>query len=479
MKKHSLVKILTVLLLLVVIATYFIAGREGEVSYLAVGDVFINYVQSFYYFFDTAAFILVVGGFYGLLNKTPGYKKMLDRVVSKFGDNRKRFVIISTIVFAILSAFTELNMLLLIFIPFVVSIILLLGYDKLVALSSTVGAVVVGFIGGIFTTVKSSSGSSTFESLVGLDDKWGNVFPRILLFVLVVGLLILYISKYIKKLESDVGGYKVSKNDALFIETKDKNGKIVKHHYDDAKVWPLAFMLVVMLVLFVLGFMPWNSLFEITVFSDFHTWLTGLSIGNYTVFTNLISSNIPALGEWSNLGNYMMAIVIIAFFSLIIKLVYKIKIDTAIDAFILGMKKMLPAMMVSMLAYAVLVCCYNNGFMETIITNASDKFGDNVVVHSLITILGSLVNVDLYYVTAGVFSPIVSALSDGANLSVYAIAFQSLYGLVCLVGPTSVLLIIGLTYLDVSYKTWIQYIWRFILELFIVIFIVMMIVSLL
>lgn len=479
MKKYGLVKVLTVLLLLVVIATYFIAGREGEISYLALGDVLINYVQSFSFFFDTVVFILAVGGFYGLLNKTPAYRKMLDSIVSKFSDNKKNFVIISTVFFALLASFTGLNMVLFVFIPFVVSVILLLGYDKLVALSATVGAVLVGFIGGIFTTAKSSSGMTTFETFVGLEDKWGNIFPRIVLLIVVVGLLVVHIYKYIKKIEEDGEHSKLSNNDTLLIETKDKKGKIVKYDYSDVKVWPLVTILAVMLVLLILGFTPWESLFEISIFSDFHTWLTELSIKDYAVFTNLISANFVAFGEWANLGNFLMAVIILAIFTLIIKFVYKIKLDSALDAIILGIKKMVPTAMICVLAYTVLVCCYNNGFMEAIITSASDSFGDNVVINSLVAILGSILNVDLYYVTSGVFSSILSVLSESANLSVFAIAFQSFYGLVELIAPTSILLIIGLTYLEVPYKSWLKYIWRFILELFIVIFIVMMIVSLL
>ena len=72
----------------------------------------------------------------------------------------------------------------------------------------------------------------------------------------------------------------------------------------------------------------------------------------------------------------------------------------------------------------------------------------------------------------------VSSLPDKANLSVYAVMFQSLYGLVQLIGPTSILLIVGLSYLEVPYKTWLKYIWRFIVELLIIILIVLMIVSL-
>ena len=113
-KKYGFFKVLLVILLLIVVATYFIKGREGSISYLAVGDVFLNYVQSFYYFFDTAIFILVVGGLYGVLNKVPSYKKLVKSIATKVTDKKKLFVIITTVVFALLSSLTGLNMLLLI-----------------------------------------------------------------------------------------------------------------------------------------------------------------------------------------------------------------------------------------------------------------------------------------------------------------------------------------------------------------------------
>ena len=63
-------------------------------------------------------------------------------------------------------------------------------------------------------------------------------------------------------------------------------------------------------------------------------------------------------------------------------------------------------------------------------------------------------------------------------LNVFAMSFQSLYGLISIIGPTSIVLIFGLTYLDVPYTTWIKYIWRFILSLFIIIFAVLLILAL-
>ena len=125
-KKYGLIKVLSVMLLLVVVCSYFIKGRQGEIAYLALGDVFLNYLQSFYYFFDTALFILAVGGFYGVLNKIPAYKRMLDKIKKKVGDKRRVFVIVVTILMALVSSLTGLNTILLVIIPMFISIILLL-----------------------------------------------------------------------------------------------------------------------------------------------------------------------------------------------------------------------------------------------------------------------------------------------------------------------------------------------------------------
>ena len=166
-------------------------------------------------------------------------------------------------------------------------------------------------------------------------------------------------------------------------------------------------------------------------------------------------------------------------FIFILKFVSRVKFSELMDGFIYGVKKMVPAVMIVMLAYTVLVCVYNNGMVETIISNAADSFGDNVIIGALIAMVGGILHVDVYYTVAGVFTPIVTSLTDEANLSVYAVMFQSLYGLVQIVGPTSLLLIVGLSYLEVPYSKWLKYIWRFILILLIVILIVLMIVSLL
>lgn len=494
-KKYGLFKVLSIMLLVILLVTYFVNDRQAVKNYLTPGDLIFNYLQSFSYFGETALFILVVGGFYGLLNKIPAYKKLLSLVVDKVNDKSKLFVVVTTVVLALISSLTGLNVLLLLIIPVFISVILLLGYDKLVAISATVGGVVVGLIGGIFVTIKdpvSYYGVSytTIDKLVGLDSHYANLLPKILLLLLGVALLVWYIISHIKAVEEGNASYSLSDNDVLLVDVKEKTSKTNDKVKSKVRIWPLAVAFLVLFVLLVLGYLPWTDLFELKVFNEFHTWLLSLKIGDYAILSNLGFSELStgsagvleaygAFGAWAGFGEYLMAVVVIVITSVVLMLVYRIKFDEAMDGFLYGVKKMLPAVLVVMLSYTILMTSYNHGFFDTLVTAAGKQFGDNAVIHSLVVLLGSVLNVDLQYTSTFVFTTVTSGLSESANLAVYASMFQSLFGLVQIVGPTSILLIVGLSYLEVPYKTWLKYIWRFVVELLIIILLVLMIVSLL
>ena len=398
-----------------------------------------------------------------MLNKTPAYKKLLDNIVTSIKPLNKKVIYIIIIVFAAVTALTGMTIPLFIFVPFVVSIILLLGYDKLVAFSATIGSIIIGYIGGIFVNFinPNSYVINTFDEFVGLENKFENVFPRLLLLLVGMVLLIFYVSKYIKNVEEKKVKYELSDNSELLIAE-------VKGSYKEIKTWPLIVILCITFVILVLGMVPWNGLFNISVFTKFHTWLTGLKMKGFAIFPTLISSDLPALGEWNTtqnlLASYVYMAMLLLFVTIIIALVNKIKANEAIDNYVEGTKKMIPVVALITIAYTVLVCAYNNGFVETIITNYG-KF--NYVVSSLLAFLGCITNVDTIWILAGVFGNIVNLITDESILASVAILLQGIYGIFFLVGPTSLILIIGLTYLDIPYTTWLKYIWRFAIALII------------
>lgn len=460
MKKHGLFKILGIIMFIMIILSYFLKGRGGEFNYIGLGDVFLNGLQSMYYFFDTVLFIFVIGGFYGVLNKSSSYKKLLDKIVTSVKPLNKKFIYAVIIIFAIVASLTGNVLPLLIFIPFVISIILLLGYDKLVAISATVGSTLIGYIGGIFVTFRNPTdyygvSTTTFEEFVGLENKFANIFPKLLLLFAAIAILIFYISKHIKAVEEKKVKYEINDNSDLLVTE-------VKGNYKDIKTWPIIVILSLIFILMVLGMMPWNSLFGIDCFDKFHTWLTGLSIKEFAIFPNIISKYFKGFGAWIELGNYMMLMILLLVFIFIIKLVSKMKFDDMIEGFIEGAKKMLPSVALVLTAYTILVCVYNNGFIENMITSYG-KF--NFGLSILIAILGCITHVDIYYIASSVFSPMLALITDETILSSVAILFQGIYGIISIVGPTSIILIVCLTYLDVPYTTWLKYIWRFILYL--------------
>ena len=476
MKKHGLLKILSIILLLLLMVSNILPGRQDTVDRFGIADILLNnlsiVLQNFSYII---LFILAVGGLYGVLNKTPAYKKLLDNIVKLVKPLDKRFIYIVILLFAVITSLTGMTIPLFIFIPFVVAIILLLGYDKLVAFTATVGSAIVGYIGGVFVNFINPSTYyiNTFEEFVGMENKFANTFPKLLLLFAGVVLLIYFVNKYIKNVENKKVKYELSENSELLITE-------VKGSYKNIKTWPLIVILSLVFVILVIGIIPWSSLFNVSVFADFHKWLIGLSIKDVAVIPSIISSSLPALGEWGATGNllapYVYMTMLTIFATIVIAIVNKIKVDEAIENYIDGAKKMIPAAALITVAYTVLVCAYNNGFIETIISNYG-KF--NYGISSLLAILGCVINVDTIWVLAGVFSPIISPIKDSALYAPVAVLLQGIYGIVSLVGPTSLFLIIGLSYTDIPYTTWLKYIWRFALALVILLALVTSLVILL
>lgn len=474
MKKHGLSKILGILLLLVVIVSFILTGRSGIKDYIGLGDVLFNVLKSLYYFFYIILFVLFVGGFYGVLNKVPAYKKLLDNIVTKIKPLGKKFVFIIILVFALITSLTGITLPLLIFVPFIVSIILLLGYDKLVAITSTVVSIMIGYIGGIFITFfnPNTYGMTTYETFVGLESQFSNMFPKLLLLFAGITLLIYFVNSHIKNVENKKVKYELNDDSELLINE-------VKGNYKNIKTWPLIVVLVLLFIILVLGLVPWNSLFEITIFSEFHTWLTELSIKEFAIIPSIITSDLLAFGEWYSMGDsmaYMIICILLFVFTLIIALVGRVKIDDTIDGFTEGMKKMVPTSITIILAYTLLVCAYTNGFFENIVSSYG-KF--NYGISSLLVFLGCLLNVDIYYIVGGVFSPILNVITDESIYSSVAILYQGIYGIFSIVGPTSLILIFVLSYMNVPYTTWLKYIWRFILGLIILLALVTLLVVLL
>ena len=81
-----------------------------------------------------------------------------------------------------------------------------------------------------------------------------------------------------------------------------------------------------------------------------------------------------------------------------------------------------------------------------------------------ISILGTMGTGLVMGATYTDFYTFIASVQPAFNIvgqPVIAFIFQVMYGLAMLLAPTSILLFPGLSYLDVKYKDWLKYIWKY------------------
>jgi uncharacterized ion transporter superfamily protein YfcC len=345
----------------------------------------------------------------------------------------------------------------------VVSVILLLGYNKVTALLATIGAISIGFIGSIYSHTLFTALITDATKLTTTTD----IFAKIALLVIGAALLIMYTFKGMKKVTAK---NKEEMKDPFFLEVKKTNAKLL----------PMQIFLGVIALLTILGFVNWEGLFNITFFKDIYTQFMDLNLFDFPIMANIFGS-IAAFGEWSYID---LSIVLLAM-SLVLVLMYKIKINEYLISLFDGINKMLPTAGLLILAFSVLVL--SNSTSEYSLTGIVPAFFDffigltgnfNVIIMVIPTVLSAIISVDYYYFIQFGFPIAKSLISDPAIDTTLALFFQTMYGLTTLFAPTSLILLIGLSYLDVSYGEWIKHIFKLLLQLFVVIMAILVIIML-
>lgn len=462
MKKTGLFKILMGMLLAIIIISWIVPasflenGELVEMGMYRLGffDIFqlLFGTFQFKYFAQIFIFILTIGAFYGVLVKTGKYRAWIEKIANSFKGKEYVLLISIAILLALLSSVFSYGLLLFIFIPLLIGIILSMGYDKITAFIATFGSILIGQIG---STIGYNI-NGVLNEIIGTKYINGIVY-KILLLIIPLGLLVYYLIKakhsIIKKAENKVE--ETLKNE-LFIGEKSSN---------KYSVAPIIIIFGVIFVLLVLGCTSWEETFNVSIFTKMHNSIIEVKIKDFEIFKNLLGT-IGSFGTW--LYAEMTVILLIA--SLIIGRFFRMKHSEIISNMAAGAIKLLGPAMLIITSYAVLFFAGNTLFYPTIanfILNATSKF--NIFFSGIDIILGSLFHVDMTYLIAYVVPQI--AMQD-ANSTVVMLLSQGLYGVTMLIAPTSVLLILGLSYLGIPYTEWIKKTWKYILIILAIVMII-------
>ena len=330
MRKHNAIKVLLVTILVVAILTWILPAAYYQSSFVEQGrtqmglfDLFSYPLTAISYFGYIAIFVLAVGGFYGILHKIPAYRNMLDKIVYNLRGNEKLFLVVTVVVFALLTSVCGVQLALFIFFPFIASVILLLGYDKMVVALTLVGSTMIGMMG---TTTAVSNVSLLFQSLSKV--KVGSAMSlKIAILLIGLFLLIINILLYVKKhaiVESRIAARKTistgrreekkvvvqkataakktgsssakksssskkktqtkkstkSRNnnkadlvdeDVIVISERLENGEnefVPSVVNGTHKIWPLVLSMAVSFIVLLLAFIPWKDAFGMSVFEN-------------------------------------------------------------------------------------------------------------------------------------------------------------------------------------------------------------------
>lgn len=466
MKKHNLLKVVLLTLLLVILGSWFlqvstVSGTEfTTVESTKIGlFTLTSYIEIIFRIFSPIiVYVLAVGGLYGVLYRIPQYRLLLDKIANGFKGKEWLFMSIVGIVFACLSSMAEFSVPLILLFPFVISVILLMGYDKITAAMLTVGSSVAGLIGTVFS-VNQNYG---VEQVLGLAANT-NVAWKIGLLVVSLALVLVNTITYGRK-HRTYENYEKEHLVPKKIDTKNK------------KIYPLVIVLDLLLLVLVLAYISWNLL-DVKLFTDMTNsfvnptggeFIKGLYGGINTVL-GVTAENV--FGSWT----LLQASLVVFLASGLIAFLYRKSFNNFVSATEIGAKKaMRPALLV-VLAYLILVAIVTVPFEMTILKPLINlESGFQFLPMIIIAIFYSLFTVESYYGITSAAS-YVTAVSTPEKVGIISLIWQSMYGLMMLIAPTSVLLLVTLSYLDISYTKWLKAIWKLLLELFVVILIVLLI----
>lgn len=468
MKKHNALKVVIITLLLFALLTWILPCATYQTEYTELGryqaglfDILSYQSTVLGYFGYVALFVLVVGGFYGVLYKTGAYRRMLDSLVKKFKGKEVICLVVIMALFAFLTSFAGLQLALLMLFPFVISLVLMMGYNKSTAIAVTAGSVAVGLMGTTFsyntTQVLQQYLSVEFTDLI---------WAKVILLVLGVALLALFVLKFGKKASTKKAD---DKEEFIPEEVKTTKGKEKdKDKKHKVKVWPLVLILDLILLVTILGFIPWNGAFGITLFDDVTTAITEFELFGFPIFGKILGAVSP-FGYWTLVE--LVTLMLLAI--IILKFVYKIKWDDVFEGFGKGVRRALVPALIVILIYTCLVLTTYDPYQLVIY-----KFilgltkGFNIFTTGLVVVISSIFNGDPLYAFYSVLPYFVSVVTDTNNYQLIAVIFQSLYGIVTLVAPTSIPLMATLAYTNTSYKDWFKYIWKLLVALLVLAFIV-------
>lgn len=412
----------------------------------------------FWYFTALFIFAFIVAGFYKFLGNTTVYQTWTDRIANTFKGKEKLLIVISTVFFAMFAGVASDPFITLMIIPFVITIFSKLKVNKLSALSATFGGVLVGLFGATHSSKIVGSLINTSYGLGSANVTLG--FERVSVIILFIVALILITYFAIAEFSNKKGEAVTD----LFACSEAKENK-TKAKKKRVNTLPLIILVGLLFVITIVGYIPWSDMFGVSLFKDIASSMLKFDkFFNIPLFQIILGTSFKEFGNLDLFGicGYIFVIV------LLIKIIYHIPMDKIIDSFGEGFKSFGKTFVVLAVVYAVLEF---NVLFSTIpaIVDLIFGLGKNLGTMFVSGALTNVFTVDFQYTV----SLVGSAFATYKDANVAALILQTSSGIISFIAPTSAILMVGLSMLDIKFKDYFKYIWKFLIALTVITLIVL------
>ncbi len=444
-KSISAFSILFILLVVLAIITWLIPSVQNA----KLSDIVMASYNGFADANDVIIFILVIGGFLGIINYTGALNIGITNLVKKM--KGKELTLIPILMFILSIGGTTYGMAeeTIAFYAIIVAAMVTAGFDALVGASIVLLGAGVGVLG---STVNPFAVGVATDSINTAMEKLGNagyavnngivIVLGIILWLTSFAIACFFVMRYAKKVKADKGSTLLSLQEQEAVKASlEKNSETeVQKLTGQMKASLIVF--AVAFVIMIISVIPWGD-FGVTVFDGWSSYLTGASLG----------------GWW--FGELAMWFFIIG---LVIAMISRMSENDIINAFIDGARDMMGVALIIAVARGASVLMATTKLDVYILDHTS----------ALLSGVPAVAFAPLSYIAYSIFSflipstsglatvsmPIMGPLTNelGFNPAVMVMVFSAASGMINLFTPTSGVVMGGLAIARVEYSTWLKFV---------------------
>ena len=438
------------ILFLIIIALAILTWFFPQVDDAKLSTVVMAPFNGFKEAIDVCIFILLLGGFLGVVTKTGALDAGVGALVKKLKGKETVLIVVLMILFSIGGTTYGMAEETVAFYVLICSTMVAAGFDTTVGVATIMLGAGVGVLG---STVNPFAIGIALDGLKekGIQYNTGTVIMLgTILWISALIVAILYVLKYAKKVKEEKG--------STILSLQEQND--MQEHFGHANFDNIEFtgktritltIFSITFIIMVISLIPWES-FGITFFKGWTSYLTGTSLGEWY---------FAELAMWFMLSGILIGVV------------NGFKENEIIDSFMDGVKDILSVVLIIAVARGASVLMAATKFDAFILDSASKALnGLSPVVFAPASYLLFLVLSFLIPSTSGLASvafPVLGPLTAALKYSpeVMVLIFSAASGIINLITPTSGVVMGGLATARVQYTTWLKFVGKLLAIIFI------------